>query len=95
MKPDIQVVATGEEQLQRWVDGQSTHWDRGEFGIECCPDFSCCKPEFMQPLEVRQAFQVAGPEQRERLCMTFLGAALAAHTAAKVHITNGDPHRES
>lgn len=64
---------TPAEQLDLWVEGKSCcPNDRGE----CCPDFSCCVPEVLAPLEMRQMFRDA-PERREAMLFGFLGAALA------------------
>lgn len=61
---------TPEKQLQDWLSGEPTcPNDRGE----CCPDFSCCKPQLLQPIEVRKQFVDAPPKQRERMLMGFLG----------------------
>lgn len=83
---------TPEEQLRRWCDGESVHNGmRGDPLSECCPDFSCCKPSLLQPVEVRRAFLVADEAGRERLLMTFLGAMLAeAGSASRVHIAGKD-----
>lgn len=35
-----------QEQLDKWVEGESLHnHDAPVTGSECCPDFSCCIPE--------------------------------------------------
>jgi hypothetical protein len=99
---------TSEEQLKLWVAGVSVHnddvWynvvdDAGNVvdqkkleGGECCPDFSCCEPELLQPVEVRRAFVAAGEREREKFLMAFLGAAVAKATpeALKVHIAGGE-----
>jgi hypothetical protein len=62
-----------EELLDRWIAGESLHCDRGH-GTECCPDFSCCKPELLQPVEVRKAFKASSPREREELCVAFVEA---------------------
>jgi hypothetical protein len=50
----------------------------------------------LQPVEVRRAFQAAGPREREKLCMAFLGGMLTdAAPDVRVHITNGEPREES
>ncbi len=91
-----EVLADCEEQLQRWVAGESLHSDHRGLGEECCPDFSCCKPHLLQPEEVRRAFQAAGPREREKLCMVFLGGMLSSSAPdVRAHITNGDPEIES
>lgn len=71
---------TPEEQLKSWVEGESIHNDERD---ECCPDFSCCRPELLQPVEVRRAFQAGSEKQRNALLMEFLGALLAGEN---VHV---------
>lgn len=72
-----------DEQVERWVTGESVHNDeRGE----CCPDFSCCKPELQAPEDVRQAFAMAfhtDPSATHLLLGSFLGAALKMALAEK------------
>ena len=64
---------TVEEQLDRWVNGDSVHnLSRGE----CCPDFSCCNPELQTPVEVRRKFAKAAPAERDAMLGKFLGAML-------------------
>lgn len=79
---------TPDEQLERWAAGESVCPNKRH---ECCPDFSCCKPEFGWPLEKRAQF-VALTDQgaREKMMMGALGA-LVATTGKKVHITRGEP----
>jgi len=95
MTKAIRVVHTYDEQLQLWEEGESVHVDASGRGYECCPDFSCCKPELLAPIEARRAYRSAAPRERERLLMSFLGGAIASHTNEKVHITNGDPEEPS
>jgi hypothetical protein len=90
-----------EEQLRRWVDGESVHrMIEGEEDGECCPDFSCCKPELLQPVEVRKAFAAADDERRYEFLGAFLGAAIqcAAQVEHKkdleVYIAGKDPTKE-
>lgn len=59
-----------EETTKEWLEGQGVgglmftqqHPDAlgvckvNVFGHECCPDFSCCKPELLWPKDVRQSF---------------------------------------
>ena len=89
MSKTIKEFISCDEQLRRWVDGESVHRlftvkrlkcdDDGE----CCPDFSCCKPELMQPIEVRKAFAVANDEDRHGMLMMFLGAMLKCASQEK------------
>jgi hypothetical protein len=90
------VLQSCEEQLDRWVAGESLHSDHRGLGEECCPDFSCCKPHLLQPVEVRKAFQAADPKMRNKFCMAFLGGMLTdAAPDLRVHITDGNPSPES
>lgn len=63
---------THEEQLQRWLDGESIHLDGS-----CTPDFSCCEPELLATPEVRQAFVAGSDVERVKLLGHFLHAGLA------------------
>lgn len=44
---------TSDEQLQEWLKGNSIHNDTRN---ECCPDFSCCKPELLASEDERNQF---------------------------------------
>jgi hypothetical protein len=80
------------EQTRRWVAGESLHSDHRGLGPECCPDFSCCVPELLQPVEVRRAFQAADSRTQNKLCMLFLGGMMAkARPDVRAHITDGFP----
>lgn len=80
---------TPDEQLRLWVEGNSVHNDDDEGG-ECCPDFSCCRPELLAPREIREAFVRAGAAERHKYLYGFLGAALAGYTK-RVHVAGQDP----
>jgi hypothetical protein len=41
------------EQTLNWLKGSPRH---NQIDDECCPDFSCCVPELLAPMEVRQIF---------------------------------------
>jgi hypothetical protein len=79
---------TPEEQLKQWLNGESIHnTDRDE----CCPDFSCCRPEFMAPKEERERFAKASLEGDERttnamLC-EFLSRAMRIEFGDKVYVS--------
>lgn len=80
-----------EAQIDEWVKGNPVH---NTIDNECCPDFSCCTPETLQPKEVRETFKRANLEQRESFLFTFLGAAIDNHYKKKgqipsVFIANG------
>lgn len=73
---------TSDQQLQMWVDGSPQHkGDKEDPHSQCCPDFSCCRPDFLQPREVREAFAAAraadDEDQQMRMLGQFLGAAIA------------------
>jgi hypothetical protein len=84
---------TTKEQLDLWVAGNPVHnGERDDPMSECCPDFSCCCPELLQPVEVREAFRVADEKKRAAFLGSFLGAMIAARAPdAKVHIAGSDP----
>lgn len=85
MKPLLGTM-TPEEQLRLWVEGESVHdYDTPQ----CCPDFSCCKPELKVEKTVREAFVAANERERESMLMAFLGAALPLMTDKKVYVTDG------
>tara|TARA_Y100000310_G_scaffold82841_1_gene79433 strand:+ start:362 stop:616 length:255 start_codon:yes stop_codon:yes gene_type:complete len=78
---------TPTEQLDLWVRGISTHNnDRGE----CCPDFSCCKPELLAPVEVRETFANASEPTRHGMLGSFLGKAIALLTDQSTYIAGQD-----
>ena len=78
---------TSDEQLARWLRGEYVHNDTRD---ECCPDFSCCKPELLAPQEEREAFVTLSDKDREHLLFTFLGRAIELAGSKKVHLA-GDP----
>lgn len=45
-----------EKQLELWVSGQSVHNSRTG---DCCPDFSCCRPEFEWNIKAKKKFAEA------------------------------------
>lgn len=66
--------STFDQQLLDWVKGNSIH---NAVRDECCPDFSCCRPELLAPLEEREHFLVATEPERTRMLGMFLGRAMA------------------
>jgi hypothetical protein len=78
---------TPEEQLTRWVAGESVCPNTRH---ECCPDFSCCRPALGWPIEKRKKFQAATQGEREKMMMGSLGA-LAEAVGKKAYITRGNP----
>ena len=74
-------------QVKEWANGVSYHNDVED---ECCPDFSCCKPELLAHEEIRKTFLNASREQRESMCYAFLGSSLSLVLPNKnIHIANG------
>ena len=61
---------TNDEQLEKWVAGISEHNQKVD---QCCPDFSCCKPELLWPKEQRELFRDR-PELRDEMLMMSLSA---------------------
>ncbi len=91
-----EVLTDCEEQVRRWVAGESLHSDHRGIGEECCPDFSCCKPQLLQPVEVRRAFQDADGKGRDKLCVAFLGGLLSESLPdVRAYVTDGYPGTES
>ncbi len=60
-------------QLKLWVRGESVH---NAMRDECTPDFSCCRPELLDPKKVREAFANASETERPAMLAHFLGAML-------------------
>ena len=73
--PTPRMVETHAEQLRLWVRGESTHVRTPE-GFECCPDFSCCRPELLASRGARRMFLASGPDKRGAMLAGFLAAML-------------------
>ena len=75
---------TRKEQLDLWVNGDSRHNNGAD---ECCPDFSCCKPNLLVDVETRKQFRdafVAGRDDVvEGMLMGFLSKAMSSYLAEK------------
>lgn len=87
-------AASLQEQLDKWVAGESLCCRRelgGHVIEECCPDFSCCKPDLLQPVQVRRDFAAADERKRMEYLGMFLGALMATHSDKKVHLVAGEP----
>jgi hypothetical protein len=84
---------TSQEQLALWVEGTPVHRGKKENpDNECCPDFSCCKPDLLQPKPVREAYVAADEATRMKLLGTFLQAALSVLAPDKsVYVAAGEP----
>lgn len=84
------MVKTSQEQLDLWVNGESTHRQLQGDDYECCPDFSCCHPTLLQPVEVREAFRSASLARRNLFLMPFLGGLLKKEAPdVRAYITDG------
>lgn len=95
-KKEIPVLRSFDQQIQYWVEGKCFHCDPSGHGPQCCPDFSCCKPHLLQPVEVRKAFQNADQQGRHKFLMAFLGGAINdARPDLTVFITSGNPEAAS
>jgi len=84
------------KQLREWLVGHPRHNGlKSDPRSECCPDFSCCKPEYLAPLEEREAFvaadQANDERQRGKMLGMFLGRLIAGEFPdKKVAITDGE-----
>ncbi len=79
-------------QLANWLDGKSEH---NHVDDECCPDFSCCRPELLAPEHERKAFLASNEKGRIEFLMGFLGRAMATYEQeTKIHIAgdSGEEH---
>jgi hypothetical protein len=87
-------------QLNEWVKGNSIHNEKDN---ECCPDFSCCKKDCLQPKEVRETFSMVFKKASEEtfnpnyhpyedkkmeMLMCFLGGAFS--DKKNVYVTDGN-----
>jgi hypothetical protein len=73
-------------QEESWLAGEPKH---NHFKNECCPDFSCCEPSLLWPLEKRQLFVDSNEDARLELMFGSLFDAIALATKGKdtnVHI---------
>ncbi len=67
-------VTSCDEQLKLWVEGKSVHNATRD---ECCPDFSCCRPELLADKETRLMFLSGSEEIRHSMLIGFLGECLS------------------
>ena len=79
---------TPEEQLARWVKGESVCPNSKH---ECCPDFSCCKSGLLWPTEMREKFAAAQQGEREKMMMGALCALTESVGEQSSCVTRGDP----
>lgn len=85
------------DQLNKWVNGNSIH---NKIDDECCPDFSCCRPDLLWNEEKRLLFKelvLKGDKDKNAyntkigMLMEALGNAISTYNPEKkVHITDGD-----
>lgn len=77
---------THEEQLARWVAGDPVHMaptQDKETGW-CCPDFSCCQPRLLAPVEIRQAYAAASEPERVQFLGGFMMEAISLANQLRV-----------
>ena len=77
---------TQEEQLEKWVAGESIHDHEND---QCCPDFSCCNPDLAAHIGDREIFQKYFLEGNDSGTMTMLTGFLlnlVMKTKVNVHI---------
>lgn len=76
-----------EYQLDEWVKGNPVH---NNVDDECCPDFSCCRPELLQPEKVRKTYQDGNDEMRAGMCLGFLSAGISNLGAEPVYLADDE-----
>ena len=75
-------------QLSEWVKGNPLH---NTIRNECCPDFSCCSLEILQPKEIRETFAAANDKDRMGMLFSFLSGMVATEVPdKKIHIVDGN-----
>jgi len=84
------------KQTLDWLNGNPQH---NKIDNECCPDFSCCKPELLAPIEIRQLFYNAEINNNHKLVDRLLGEFLSKMidyipSKPKVHIAGLDYLRQ-
>ena len=67
-------------QTDEWVAGRPWH---NIVRDECCPDFSCCLPKNLAPLEVRTKFAEADEHTQMGMLGMFLSGAIASEFPEK------------
>lgn len=77
---------TSDEQLKKWVDGESVHNGPTSKDGECCPDFSCCQPGLKWPPEKRKEFAGADDQTRSKMLMGALRHMLDYNEMRRVKI---------
>lgn len=75
------------EQLVDWAAGKPRHLHRTDNEVDqCCPDYSCCRPELLASPEVRNAFLSSSLENRRRFHVAFIAACGIACPALTDHV---------
>lgn len=82
---------TPTEQILEWQKGNSIHNTERD---ECCPDFSCCRPELLADQMIRNKFVVASLSDDtatvNSMLFDFLGKAISTYEPKKkVYLTDG------
>lgn len=78
---EIGRIMSPEQQAKLWAEGKPLHNGASRSQGECLPDFGCCCPELLWPLEKRKAFIEASEEEQHRM----MGASLGAMLQSKGH----------
>jgi hypothetical protein len=76
-------------QMSEWLEGRPWHnpWGPdGSYGEErhdgeCCPDFSCCRPDLIWPKARRLAFASASEADRHHMLLGALSTLTRDHGA--------------
>lgn len=76
---------SAKKQLESWLNGKPNHND---YSDECCPDFSCCSPQDVWPMEMRERFVNGTEEEREEMMMACLSTRV---TNENVYVSKGIP----
>lgn len=67
-------------QLEMWLKGKPWH---NPIRDECCPDFSCCRPELLAPYDVRktfcEAYHAKQDDKMDAMLLMFLVSADTDH----------------
>ena len=95
LKPDLleKYRESSQAQLDSWVAGNPVH---NNFANECCPDFSCCRPELLWPENKRKAFAEANDEVRMEMLMGALNSVtISALPNGEVYIAGKIPENET
>ena len=75
------------DQINEWVKGNPMH---NKVDDECCPDFSCCKPDLLVDSvtrnEYKKAWEAGHDGIVEAMLKKFLGNAIEKYTSKNVYI---------